>query len=101
MSDILKPIKLVAPVTNEGITIKTAILKRHTSREFSSQPLSLKHLSEIMWAAYGFNRKATGGRTCPSAMQVYALEVFAVTAEGTFLYAVSYTHLTLPTIYSV
>lgn len=86
MSDILNPIKLVAPVTGEGLSVKSAILKRHTAREFSPQPLSLKHLSEILWAAYGINRKPSGGRTCPSAMHVYALEVFAITAEGAFLY---------------
>ena len=45
MSDILNPIKLVAPVTGEGLSVKSAILKRHTAREFSPQPLSLKHLS--------------------------------------------------------
>lgn len=86
MPEILKPIKLVAPVAKEGISVKTALLKRHTSREFSSQPLSLKLLSEVMWAAYGVNRKEPEGRTCPSAMHVYALEVYAVTEEGAFLY---------------
>ncbi|MFG6423915.1 MAG: SagB/ThcOx family dehydrogenase [Paramuribaculum sp.] len=86
MSDTILPIKLVAPVIEEGLTVKEAIMKRHTSREFSSQPLSLKLLSELMWAAYGVNRKATHGRTTPAAWGIYPLEIYAMTADGVYLY---------------
>lgn len=86
MPTTITPLKLVAPVISEGLTVKEAIMKRHTSREFSSQPLSLKLLSEVMWALYGVNRKGTDGRTTPAAWGIYPLEVYAMTAEGTYLY---------------
>lgn len=86
MSDKLLPVKLVAPVVKDGATLKGAIMKRHTSREFSPQPLSLKDLSELLWAAYGINRKATRGRTVPSACAVYPLDLYVFTAEGVYLY---------------
>lgn len=86
MPDKLTAIKLVAPVINEGISVKQAISKRHTTREFLSQPLSLKNLSELMWAAYGINRKATRGRTAPAAWGIYPLEIYAIMEEGTYLY---------------
>lgn len=82
----IMPIKLVAPVTKDGLTVNEAIMKRHTDREFSSQPLSLKLLSELMWAAYGVNRKKSDGRTVPAAWGIYPLELYAMIAEGTYLY---------------
>lgn len=86
MSDKLLPVKLVAPVVKDGSTLKGAIMKRHSSREFSPQPLTLKDMSELLWAAYGVNRKATLGRTVPSACAVYPLDLYVFTAEGVYLY---------------
>lgn len=82
----LLPIKLVAPVVAEGLTVKEAIMKRRSTREFSGGQLSLKMLSEVMWAAYGVNRRATRGRTVPSAWALYPLEIYAITSEGAYLY---------------
>lgn len=86
MSDKLLPVKLVAPVVKDGSTLKGAIMKRHSSREFSPQPLTLKDMSELLWAAYGVNRKATLGRTVPSGCAVYPLDLYVFTAEGVYLY---------------
>ncbi|MCM1027995.1 MAG: nitroreductase family protein [Pseudoflavonifractor sp.] len=86
MPSKIMPLKLVAPVTAEGLSVKEALMKRHTSRSFSSQPLSLKLLSEVMWAAYGINRRSTRGHVSPAAWGVYGLEVYAITEEGAYLY---------------
>lgn len=80
-----KTIKLIKPTVDEGITVKQALSRRHSSREFSTEPLSLKNLSEVLWAAYGINRP-NGGRTVPAAWGIYGLNVYAVTADGAYLY---------------
>ncbi len=80
-----KTIKLQRPVVDEGISVKQALDRRMSHREFSPAPLSLKHLSEILWAAYGINR-ADGRRTVPAAWGIYGLDVFAVTADGVYSY---------------
>lgn len=82
----LKPIKLVAPVTGNGITVKEALNRRHTSREFAQRPLDLKDLSELLWAAYGTNRRPSLKRTAPSAWGIYPLEIYVMTQEGSYLY---------------
>lgn len=82
----LNPIKLVAPTTKNGITVNEALNRRHTSREFAPRELELKDLSELLWAAYGINRKPSLKRTVPSAWGLYPLEIYVMTADGSYLY---------------
>lgn len=77
--------KLLEPQVNEGVTVKQAISRRHTSRDFSTEPLSDKNLSEILWAAYGVNG-AENHRTVPSACGIYPLSVYAFLPDGVYLY---------------
>ncbi len=90
MSNNVNPIKLVSPKPyDEGFTLKQAIALRHSSREFSPQPLSLRHLSELLWAMYGVNRPKDNphpGRTVPSAMAFYPLSIYVLTEEAVYLY---------------
>ncbi len=81
----MNSIKLLSPRHEHGITVNEALARRHSSRRFSQEPLSLEHLSEVLWAAYGRNR-ADGGRTVPAAWGVYPLNVYAVMADGVYLY---------------
>lgn len=66
-------------------TLLDAIHRRHTSRIFIPKALSRRHLSQLMWAAYGINR-ADGHRTVPSAMGLYPLRIYAFMPEGVYLY---------------
>lgn len=66
-------------------TLLDALQRRHTSREFSEEPLCERHLSQILWSAYGVNRP-DGHRTAPAAMGIYALRIYAVTEKGIYLY---------------
>ena len=90
MSKTINPLKLVSPKPyDEGFTLKQAIALRHSSREFSPQPLSLRHLSELMWAMYGVNRPKDNphpGRTVPSAMAFYPLSIYVMTEAAVYLY---------------
>ena len=50
----------------------------------ADKPVSAKDLSNILWAAYGFNRP--GKRTIPTARNEQGMDVYVLTADGAFLY---------------
>lgn len=78
-------IQLEQPDLAGGQTLMTALGNRRSDREFRTDNLSLNHLSEIMWAAYGSNRE-DGKKTAPSALALYPLKVYAILANGIYLY---------------
>ncbi|WP_218142716.1 SagB/ThcOx family dehydrogenase [Formivibrio citricus] len=68
---------------------------RGSAREFSCEPLSRQLLSNLLWAATGVNRLASGKRTAPSARDWREIDVYVVIAEGAYLYDAQ-THVLLP-----
>lgn len=80
-------IHLQAPDTLEGVALLSAMQNRKSDRQFSAENLSLKHLSEVLWAANGQNR-GSGKRTVPSALALYPIQTYAVLANGIYLYNV-------------
>jgi SagB-type dehydrogenase family enzyme len=78
-------IKLLSPDTLGGMLLMRAAQHRKTDRDFQISNLTLKHLSEVLWMAYGVNRPS-GKRTVPSAKALYPLSVYAVLANGVYLY---------------
>ncbi|MDR1416986.1 MAG: SagB/ThcOx family dehydrogenase [Prevotellaceae bacterium] len=77
-------IKLPAPQQNGGKPLMEALSQRKSAREFDAKALSEQTLSNLLWAAYGFNRD--GMRTVPSANNKQEFEVYAVTEKGAYLY---------------
>lgn len=73
-------------------TLLDAIYRRRTSRLFIPKPLSPRHLSQLMWAAYGINRP-DGHRTVPAAMGLYPLRIYAFMPGGVYLYNPEYSIL--------
>ena len=63
-----KVIKLPEPNLNRTGTVMKALSERHSTREYASKALSLSDLSDLLWAANGVNRKDSGKRTAPSAL---------------------------------
>ena len=82
---LFETISLQQPDTESGDALMKTFLKRKSDREFASTGISLKHLSEILWAAYGVNRE-DGKRTVPSAVALYPLKVYAFLEKGIYLY---------------
>ncbi len=80
-------IYLQAPDTLGGVALLSAMQNRKSDRQFSAENLSLKHLSEVLWAANGQNR-GNGKRTVPSALALYPIQTYAVLANGIYLYNV-------------
>ncbi len=71
------PVKLPSPISHGRLSVEEAISKRRSVRRFRAQPLTLEHLSQLLWSAQGIT--GTGGkRAAPSAGATYPLELFAV-----------------------
>lgn len=89
---------LPPPQTAGGKPLLEALRERRTTREFSSARLSLQQLSNLLWAAHGVNRPASGHRTAPSAMNSQEIDLYVATSEGLFLFqaAVHQLRLVLP-----
>jgi len=54
------------------------------AEEWSSEPLSLQELSQLLWAAYGYS--STDHRTTPSAYGIYPLVIYVSNATGVYQY---------------
>ncbi|MDR1675878.1 MAG: SagB/ThcOx family dehydrogenase [Tannerella sp.] len=81
----LQEIRLNAPDKTRGSATMKALSDRHSDREYSPQELSLQDLSDLLWAANGVNRP-DGKRTAPSAMNKQEIDVYAIRADGAYLY---------------
>ena len=79
-------ITLPAPFTRDGLTVKEALDRRRSSRQFADVPLQEKQLSAILWAANGINRPESGKRVNPTTMGIYNIDVYAVMAGGIYKY---------------
>jgi SagB-type dehydrogenase family enzyme len=82
----LKAIQLPAPQMDGGKPLMRALKERASARAFSPEKLPPQTLSNLLWAAFGVNRPASGGRTAPSANNSQDMDVYVATADGLFLY---------------
>lgn len=70
-------IKLPEPVYDSPFSLEKAILKRRSIRRYKDEPLSIKEVSQLVWAAQGITDRG-GLRTAPSAGALYPLEIYIV-----------------------
>ncbi|MBT8370138.1 MAG: nitroreductase family protein, partial [Deltaproteobacteria bacterium] len=59
--------KLPREKTQGTVSVEQAISQRRTVRAFSSTPLDLRQLSQLLWAAQGLTKKGSCKRAAPSA----------------------------------
>ncbi len=85
-TETLKPIALLKPQLEGGKPLMQALQKRSSSRSFSSEKLPLQVLSNLLWAAFGFNRPDTEKRTAPSAVNWQEIDIYVATADGLYFY---------------
>ncbi len=81
----LTSIKLNEPNKDRGTSIMKALDNRHSTREFSTDKLSLQDLSDLLWAANGVNRP-DGRRTAATARNNNDIDVYAIMEEGAYIY---------------
>jgi len=89
-----QPRALVPPRKEAGRPLMSVLQDRRSTREYSARGLSSQHLSEVLWAAYGITR-ASGERTAPYWRHIMVLDVYAVMADGAWLYDAA-NHALLP-----
>ncbi|MCU0614910.1 MAG: SagB/ThcOx family dehydrogenase [Desulfobacterales bacterium] len=82
----LPDISLPAPRTTGGKPLMTVLGERQSTRSFSEKKLSVQTLSDLLWAAFGINRKDSGKRTAPSTRNWQEVEIFVVLQEGVYRY---------------
>ncbi len=80
-----KPIQLLKPQIGSGNSLMQLLWKRMSSRQFGPEPLSVKVLSNMLWAAFGINRP-DGRRTAPSASNRQEIDIYVATPSGLYLY---------------
>ena len=86
------PPTLVLPLpSNESANpVFAALAKRRTTRDISSDPLPLALLSNLLWAAFGVNRRCgpfgASGRTAASASNSQEIDVYVALETGVYRY---------------
>ncbi|MCL2328744.1 MAG: nitroreductase family protein [Bacteroidetes bacterium] len=75
-------IKLPPPQTSGGMPVYEAMQKRETSRDFVNKDLTPQQISNILWAAYGFNRE--GKRTVPSSQNSQEYTIYVFTSKNVY-----------------
>ena len=94
-----KAIDLPPPRGQGGNPLIEAMRLRRSIRQYASRPLPPQVLSDLLWAAFGINRPASGDRTAPYWRHLMVIDVFAALADGVWLYDPK-THRLLPHLQS-
>jgi nitroreductase len=76
---------LPPPHKEGGMPLMQALQARHSSREFSADPLPAQTLSDLLWAAAGVTRP-DGKRTAPSARDWREIDIYVITAGAVDVY---------------
>ncbi|MEW6077462.1 MAG: SagB/ThcOx family dehydrogenase [Thermodesulfobacteriota bacterium] len=85
-TDLMTDMPLPAARMEGGKPLLQTLKERQSARAFSDRALPAQMLSDLLWAAFGVNRPDSGKRTAPSARNWQEVEVYAVLADGTYLY---------------
>lgn len=77
--------KTPLPAKQGGEPLLQVLSKRASTRDFDTQKnIDSQTLSNLLWAAWGYNREDK--RTAPSAMNRQEISLYIVTAQGVYLY---------------
>lgn len=77
-------IQLVPPNRTGGKPLMDALNERQTNRNFEKKNLPPQILSDMLWAAYGFNREDK--RTVPSSQNKQEVDVYVMFSTGIYFY---------------
>ena len=85
-SQEINVIKLPDPQLDKGKPLMQALRERQSVRTFSSREIPVQEIANLLWAANGINRKESGKRTAPSAMNRQEIDVYLSSKDGLFRY---------------
>jgi nitroreductase len=78
-------VMLVAPDLELPAGLMKALAERRSVREYDTLPVTLRHLSELLWAANGVSRD-DGKRTAPAAVNQQITDIYVILSGGAYLY---------------
>ena len=78
-------VRLVPPDLGRPASLMQALKDRRSVRKYSARPLTLRQLSELLWAANGVNRD-DGKRTAPAAQGQQIVDIYIILPVGAYLY---------------
>lgn len=85
------------PRLDGEISLEKALRRRRSIREYEDAPITLRELSQILWASYGVTETRWSLKTTPSAGGTYPLDIYfvanprgVITEEGSYLIPGSY-----------
>jgi hypothetical protein len=87
----LQAITLAPPEKDGGLSVLASLWERRTEREIGPEPLPPQTLSNVLWAAYGVNRREGGlrgkpGRTAASASNSQEIDLYVALPAGVYLF---------------
>jgi nitroreductase len=82
----LAALELPPPAQHGGKPLMEALMLRRSTRAYAPTPLPPQLLSDLLWAANGVNRPATGERTAPYWRHIMVTDIYAAMADGVWLY---------------
>jgi SagB-type dehydrogenase family enzyme len=77
-------INLPAPQKQGGKPLMQTLSERKSTRQYASRDLDPQILSNLLWAAYGFNREDK--RTVPSSQNKQEIDVYVFLKSGVYFY---------------
>ena len=83
---LMDTLHLPTPRLQGSLTLEAALKKRHSTRDFLPDELSIEQVSALLWAGFGVNRPGSWGRTAPTACDSQEIVVYAVLPEGAWRY---------------
>jgi len=85
-----RTVGLPKPAFARGKSVLETLRQRKTIREISGRAVSPRTLSDLLWAAWGVNRKkgpfGLPGRTAASASSSQEIDLYVALKEGVYLY---------------
>lgn len=84
LSCMAQDIQLPSPNRSGGKPLMEALNERQSNRDFSDEELNIQTLSDLLWAAYGFNREDK--RTVPSSQDRQEIDLYVFMKTGVYLY---------------
>jgi len=86
-------IKLPEPRTTGGMPLLDALKQRHSTRKYSTTPVSLQELSDVLWAAFGLTREfagtgihTPGSHSAPAAHNWQEVDLYLAVEDGLYCY---------------
>lgn len=78
-------IQLTPPDTTGGMPLLDAISARRSGRDYADKMLSDKHLSTLLWTAWGISSE-DGRRVVPTARNLQDMDLYVATKDGWYIY---------------